>query len=142
MGVNRAPFAALRSAGACAPAEAWAMFARLGAIEDTLHLEGGLGDSVVRRLLAAGVIGLLGAATGAGRAVLWPARGGVGDLGTTAGRAEGRLALGGWAVTTLAVAGGVLAADVALAARAAQRATTMLGPPAPAASAASSPAVV
>src|SRR5260370_9183522 len=38
------------------------MFARRGAMEDTLHLEGGLGDRVVRRLLAAVVIGLLGAA--------------------------------------------------------------------------------
>ena len=79
----------------------------------------------------------------AGLAVLWPARRALGDLRTTAGRTEGRLALGGWAVTTLAVAGGVLAADAALAARAAQRAATMLGlpAPAPAASPASAPVV-
>ncbi len=76
----------------------------------------------------------------AGLAVLWPARRAVGEVRTTAGRTEGRLALGGWAVTTLAVAGGVLAADAALAARAAQRAATMLGLPAPAP--ASSPAAV
>jgi protein-disulfide isomerase/uncharacterized membrane protein len=76
----------------------------------------------------------------AGLAVLWPARRAVGEVRTTAGRTEGRLALGGWAVTTLAVAGGVLAADAALAARAAQRGATMLGLPAPAP--ASSPAAV
>ena len=38
------------------------MFARLGAVADTLRLEVGLGESAVRRLLVALVIGLVGAA--------------------------------------------------------------------------------
>jgi protein-disulfide isomerase/uncharacterized membrane protein len=67
-----------------------------------------------------------------GLAVLWPARRAAGAVGQTAGRTEGRLALAGWALVTLALGGGVLAADIALGARAAQRARNLLGGPAPA----------
>jgi len=71
---------------------------------------------------------------------LWPARKAVGGLPAAARGAEGRLALGGWVLTTLAAAGGVLAADTALEARAARRVETMLGQPAPAAPAMATPA--
>src|SRR5437867_2354075 len=137
------------------------MFANLGAFADTLRLEVGLGESSVRRLVAALVIGLVGAALSG--VLLMQHHGepsavsavnqACGD-GQTSGCEEvarsphskvagvplAALGLGGWAVTTLAVAAGVLAADAALAARAAQRAATMLGLPAPAP--ASSPTAV
>lgn len=65
----------------------------------------------------------------AGLAVLWPARRATGELGTAARRAEGRLVIAAWVVATLAVTGGVLGAEAALATREAQRAATLLGQP-------------
>jgi protein-disulfide isomerase/uncharacterized membrane protein len=65
----------------------------------------------------------------AGLAVLWPARRATGELGTAARRAEGRLVIAAWAVSTLAVVGGVLGAEAALATRETQRAANLLGPP-------------
>ncbi|HUL80369.1 MAG TPA: thioredoxin domain-containing protein [Vicinamibacteria bacterium] len=53
--------------------------------------------------------------------------------GVAARNAEGRLAFAGWVLGSLAVAGAVLAADVALGARAARRQATLLGTVKPAA---------
>ena len=66
---------------------------------------------------------------------LFPARRALRAAGTSAARAEGRLALAGWALGTFAVAGAVLASDATLAVRAAHRQATLLGAPAPAAAA-------
>ena len=58
---------------------------------------------------------------------LWPARRAALAAGAPLGRPEGRLALGAWAIAVLAIAGGVLASEAALAARAATRQATLLG---------------
>jgi protein-disulfide isomerase/uncharacterized membrane protein len=62
-----------------------------------------------------------------------PARTALRGVGVAARAPEGRLALAGWALGSLVVAAAVLAANVALAARAAERQATLLGTPAPAA---------
>lgn len=67
---------------------------------------------------------------------LFPARHAARAAATAAARTEGRLAIGGWALGTLAVVGAVLASNATLAARAAHRQATLLGAPAPAAPAA------
>jgi protein-disulfide isomerase/uncharacterized membrane protein len=72
---------------------------------------------------------------------LLPARAAARGLGAAAGRPEGRLALVGWGLGTLALAGGVLAADTGLSARAGQRQARLLGAPAPAAPAPAAPTV-
>jgi protein-disulfide isomerase/uncharacterized membrane protein len=63
---------------------------------------------------------------------LFPARRALRSAGTAAARTEGRLAVGGWVLGTLAVAAAVFAADATLAVRAAHRQATLLGAPAPA----------
>ena len=60
--------------------------------------------------------------------VLLPARRGLRQLGATAARAEGRLALGGWLLGALLAGAGVLADEAALQAREAHRQATLLGP--------------
>lgn len=65
----------------------------------------------------------------AGLAVLWPARRAAAELGTAVRRAEGHLVIAAWVVATLAIAGGVLGAEAALAAREAQRSANLLGTP-------------
>lgn len=69
---------------------------------------------------------LLGAAA---LVALLPAR--MGALGVRAalGRSEGRLALGGWALATLATAGAVLASEAMLSGRAVARQSHLLGAP-------------
>jgi protein-disulfide isomerase/uncharacterized membrane protein len=74
---------------------------------------------------------------------LLPARRAARGTGAAAGRPEGRLALAGWALGTLAVAGAVFAANATLVSRAARRQANLLGAPvaaAPAATAAPAPA--
>ena len=74
---------------------------------------------------------------------LLPARRALRGAGDAAGRPEGRLALAGWALGTLAVAGAVFAANATLVSRAARRQATLLGAPvaaAPAAAPAPAPA--
>lgn len=66
---------------------------------------------------------------------LLPARRAARGAGAAATRPEGRLALAGWVLGTLALAGAVLASDLTLAARAVRRQATLLGAPAPAAAA-------
>ena len=61
---------------------------------------------------------------------LLPARRALRGAGAAAGRPESRLALAGWALGTLAVAGAVLAADATLDSRSAHRQATLLGTPA------------
>jgi protein-disulfide isomerase/uncharacterized membrane protein len=65
-------------------------------------------------------------------ALLWPARRVAGAVGGTASAIPGRLVVAGWALASLAVAGGVVAADSALAHREKDRISTLLGGPAPA----------
>ena len=139
--------AGLVGLAALGPAETWAPLAALATIAFAAALVLDLGllglqafaiKAFCKLCLATYVL------NAAALAVLWPARRAVGEVKATAARSEGRLALGGWVATTLAVLGGVLAADAALAARAAQRATTILGrpagaPPAPGASPAAVP---
>ncbi len=60
---------------------------------------------------------------------LLPARAGALALRAALARSDGRLALGGWALATLATAGGVLASEATLAGRAAARQTHLLGAP-------------
>jgi protein-disulfide isomerase/uncharacterized membrane protein len=60
---------------------------------------------------------------------LWPARRGAGAAGAALGRSDGRLALGAWLLGVLAIAGFVLAAEAALAARAENRQAHLLGAP-------------
>jgi protein-disulfide isomerase/uncharacterized membrane protein len=62
---------------------------------------------------------------------LLPAWRGALGLGAGLRRAEGRLAIAGWALGTFAVAGAVLAAEVALDYREARRQLALLGDPAP-----------
>ncbi len=69
---------------------------------------------------------------------LFPARLAARGAGAAAARTEGRLAIAGWALGTLAVAGAVLASNATLAARAAHRQATLLGAPAPVAAPAAS----
>jgi len=64
---------------------------------------------------------------------LFPARRAARAAGTTAARPEGRLAVAGWVLGTLALAGAIFASDATLAARAARRQATLLGAPATAA---------
>jgi protein-disulfide isomerase/uncharacterized membrane protein len=64
---------------------------------------------------------------------LLPARRAARGTPAAAGRPEGRLALAGWVLGTLAVAGAVFAANATLRSRAAYRQATLLGTPAPAA---------
>jgi protein-disulfide isomerase/uncharacterized membrane protein len=73
---------------------------------------------------------------------LFPARRALRAAGTTVARTEGRLAVAGWVLGTLAVGAAVFASDATLAARAAHRQATLLGAPAPspAAAPAASPA--
>ncbi len=71
---------------------------------------------------------------------LFPALKGARELAPAAARAEGRLALAGWGLGTLALAAGVLAADTGLSARAAGRQARLLGAPAPAAAVVEPPA--
>ena len=59
--------------------------------------------------------------------VLWPARRGVSALWRSLGLVEGRLALAGWALASLALALGLLSADQALAARGMPDAGQLLG---------------
>jgi len=66
---------------------------------------------------------------------LLPARRALRAAGTAAARTEGRLAVAGWVLGTLAVVSAVFAADATLVARAAHRQATLLGAPAPAAAA-------
>jgi protein-disulfide isomerase/uncharacterized membrane protein len=66
---------------------------------------------------------------------LLPARRALRAAGGTAARPEGRLAVAGWVLGTLAVVAAVFAGDTTLAARAAHRQATLLGAPAPAAAA-------
>jgi protein-disulfide isomerase/uncharacterized membrane protein len=61
---------------------------------------------------------------------LLPARRVVRGAGGAAGRPEGRLALAGWALGTLALAGAVLAANGTLGSRAERRQAMLLGAPA------------
>ena len=63
---------------------------------------------------------------------LWPARRGALGLGAALDRAEGRLALVGWSLGTLALTAAVLAGEVTLDLREAQRQARLLGAPAPA----------
>jgi protein-disulfide isomerase/uncharacterized membrane protein len=65
-------------------------------------------------------------------ALLWPARRAAGAVAPAARVESGRLALAGWALGSLAVVGGVLAADNALAQREKARIGSLLGAPAPA----------
>ena len=67
---------------------------------------------------------------------LLPARWALRGTAAAAGRPEGRLALAGWALGTLAVAGAVFAANATLVSRAARRQATLLGAPVAAAPAA------
>jgi protein-disulfide isomerase/uncharacterized membrane protein len=71
---------------------------------------------------------------------LLPARTGARELAPAAARPEGRLALVGWGLGTLALAGFVLAAEAGLGARGAPRQAHLLGTPAPPAAAAESSA--
>jgi len=64
---------------------------------------------------------------------LFPARRTLRAAGTSAVRTEGRLAVAGWVLGTLAVVAAVFASDAMLAVRAAHRQATLLGAPAPAA---------
>jgi protein-disulfide isomerase/uncharacterized membrane protein len=64
---------------------------------------------------------------------LLPARRALRTAGGTAARVEGRLAVAGWVLGTIAVVGAVFATDATLAVRAAHRQATLLGAPAPAA---------
>jgi protein-disulfide isomerase/uncharacterized membrane protein len=64
-------------------------------------------------------------------ALLWPARRGAGAVSGTAGTTTGRLVIAGWTLASLAIAGGVLAAESALAQREKARIGTLLGSPAP-----------
>jgi protein-disulfide isomerase/uncharacterized membrane protein len=64
---------------------------------------------------------------------LFPARRAGLAAGAAAARPEGRLAVAGWVLGTLALAGAVLASNATLAARGAHRQATLLGAPAPAA---------
>jgi protein-disulfide isomerase len=70
---------------------------------------------------------------------LFPALRAARGAGAAAARLEGRLAVAGWMLATLAVAAAVLAADAALAARAVRRQATLLGAPAPSAPAEAAP---
>jgi protein-disulfide isomerase/uncharacterized membrane protein len=63
---------------------------------------------------------------------LFPARFAARKASDAAARPEGRVALAGWALGTLALVFGVLAANGALGARAARRQAALLGSPAPA----------
>ncbi len=65
-------------------------------------------------------------------ALLWPARRGMAAVGATAGAVPGRLVLAGWVLASLAIAGGVLAAESALAEREKSRVANILGSTAPA----------
>jgi protein-disulfide isomerase/uncharacterized membrane protein len=62
---------------------------------------------------------------------LFPARLAARAAAAAAARTEGRLAIAGWALGTLAVVGAVLASNATLEARAAHRQATLLGMPAP-----------
>jgi protein-disulfide isomerase/uncharacterized membrane protein len=64
--------------------------------------------------------------------LLFPARRAARAAGEAPARVEGRLAISGWVLGTLAVGAFVLAADTTLAARAARRQATLLGAPLPA----------
>jgi protein-disulfide isomerase len=137
--------ALLLTLAALGPAEARAPLAALAVIAFALALLIDLGLLALQAfaiksfcLLCLGTYAL----NAAGLAVLWPARRAAGELGTAARRAEGRLVIAAWVVATLAVTGGVLGAEAALAAREAQRAATLLGQPtatAPAAPATTAP---
>jgi protein-disulfide isomerase len=61
---------------------------------------------------------------------LFPARWAARAAGATAARAEGRLAIAGWGLGTLALVGAVYASDATLEARAARRQASLLGAPA------------
>lgn len=71
---------------------------------------------------------------------LLPAWRGVLDLGSALRSTEGRLALGGWALGTLALAGAVFATELSLDYRAQGRQMALLGAPAPGPAATPSPA--
>jgi protein-disulfide isomerase/uncharacterized membrane protein len=64
---------------------------------------------------------------------LLPALRSLRAVSTAVGRVEARLAAAGWVLGTIALAGGVLAANATLASRAAYRQATLLGAPVPAA---------
>jgi len=111
--------------------------------------------SVVLALLALGLLvdlALLGVQAFAIRAYCWfciltyllsaaalfalfPAVRAARAVGSAPARVEGRLAIAGWVLGTVAATAFVLAANTTLAARAAQRQATLLGAPAPAAAA-------
>ena len=63
---------------------------------------------------------------------LLPARRGAFELASALGASEGRVALAGWALGTLAVGAGLFAAELALDYREQRRQVTLLGAPAPA----------
>lgn len=60
---------------------------------------------------------------------LWPARSEAASAGSTLARPDGRLALAGWAAGALAILGFVVAANMTLGHRAAQRQARLLGAP-------------
>jgi protein-disulfide isomerase/uncharacterized membrane protein len=64
-------------------------------------------------------------------ALVWPARRNAAAVAPAARGTPGRLALAGWALGSLAVAGGVLFAETALSEREKARVGTLLGTPAP-----------
>jgi protein-disulfide isomerase/uncharacterized membrane protein len=132
-----------------------------------LVARGGVGDTLAGLVLAALAIGLVAdllllgvqafaihaycklciltyVLSAVGLVALLPARRAVRGTPATAAGLEGRLALAGWVLGTLAVAGAVFAANATLRSRAAYRQATLLGTPvaaAPATPPPSTPAV-